>query len=464
MLGAVLVNKYPKLLSSYGSFVGFDAAVNKFIVCKDCSDKRIVKLFRRENKAILLIANDDGSVKYLSPSIPNVCVTDNPDTIADWWDVFEQFDGISYLHFNNRFLSVHSNDQVAIEPWMERDERFWLLYDTDIAARLLSDSWFSKSLNRVIQKGEIEFSNEFRLRIGEIIYLLDDIKRFGFADGDKTFNLIYDKFKVEQLERYRPLFYTCAFGTPQSFELLKICIASVEEFGGHNGDYLIITDRNQKDIEELLNFIDRSRIKVYNMPAVDVIDMVAARYKAANIKSLDQYQPVIYCDNDMVCNDSIEGIFLASIRKKTIFIRSEGAIDQVHYGAALIQNDSHMLKCEKIGFNSGLFAFSNFDIVRTAFKLVVASMSAHLRHGLDRYNTSAYDQSPANYVFNKFYNFDLLEMEKFVHPWPPIENESITGNGLIHFCGGVGADHKVDRVQSYYSYVQQTKQLDKRNP
>ncbi|RVU14015.1 hypothetical protein [Methylobacterium oryzihabitans] len=443
----------PKLLSAHGTFVGFDSNGNCLVVCTDHRDARCVRLHVEKGKAAFSV-EVDGKMRYVVPSIDGFLLVDDLSTVVQRLDVIGQEGGYVSLGLNGFFFAAHPDGSLDFQPWMQIHEKFWLLHDDSVVTRILSNHWHSESLDRFVHRRDIALRPNFEIGLSDLIVTIDDLVFYAYSESDREIYLIYQKYKVERLILFKPLIYFCAYGDQRSFDLLACSLRSFEKYGRFDGDYAIVTDKSSDYIEKTLSFIDRERITVIMLPVVDVIDMVSARYKITDCAVFQHYQPIIYSDFDIVCNAPIANLCERALTSGKPLLRSEGTIDLVHYGSVLIQGDEHLRRTKDLGFNSGVIAFKNIDAVRASFRMIVACMYSHIRSGLPRYDTTAYDQSAANYVFNKMIDFDIHEMDNYVFPWPPAENEHISGRGLIHFCGGVGAGHKVDRIISYYEYLE----------
>ncbi|RVU17120.1 hypothetical protein [Methylobacterium oryzihabitans] len=454
---------HPKLVTVHGQVVSYDAGTDTLTASKDIRDRHAVRMididglaylyFRDEKNTAVYIAFDGGATRAVA-TIPNRSCGFALSSHGTAFVCLEQ---------NGLFLSAEPNGIMNLKPWMEVYERFWLLHDDSIENLLISNDWISPSLKQRIRREDVSFEANFSLRIGNFSTFLVDIAKYSYTDQARSVYLIHDKYKIERLDLFKPLLYFSAYGKDNSFILLRMCISSIENAGNYCGDYMIITNMSENYIKNILDFIDPARLHVVFVPVHDVIDMVCARFKVYDIDIISRYQPIMYCDFDIICNSSILETLIKLSSQSGISVKSEGAIDLPHYGSVLIAGDEHCKPQKLLGFNSGVIGFRNIDDVRWAFKAVIHSIYSHLRHGLARTSQEAYDQPAANYIFSKLSSYDLDVMEPFVHPWPPERNEDITGRGLVHFCGGVGADHKVNRIRSYYDHIFSTAPAVKQN-
>ncbi|WP_298954420.1 hypothetical protein [uncultured Methylobacterium sp.] len=455
--------RHPKLVTVHGQVVSFDTDTHSLVASNNIRSAQAVRMveidglgylyFTDETKSTVYIAFDGGATRAVA-ALPNRSCA---------FGLSSHGAGFVYLEQNGLFVSAEPDGTMNLKPWMEVYERFWLLQDDSVESILIDNDWISVSLRQRIPQKDISFAGNFTLKVGAFSISLVDLARYSYADRGRSVYLIHDKYKIERLDIFNPLLYFSAYGKENSFILLRMCISSIEKSGDYDGDYMIVTNKSEAYIRSVLDFIDPERLHVVFVPVHDVIDMVCARFKVYDVDLIRSYQPIMYCDFDIVCNASILETLIKISLRSGVSVKSEGAIDLPHYGSVLIAGDEHCKPQQLLGFNSGVIGFRNIDDVDCVFKAVIHSIYSHLRHGLPRTSREAYDQPAANYIFSKLSGYDLDIMDAFVHPWPPERNEDITGRGLVHFCGGVGADHKVNRIKSYYEYIFSSAPATKQN-
>ena len=448
------------VLSSFATFLAFDEKA-QCVVWRDTIRPHLMVKVVLDGTSVHFVTTDErGTTWFLFPGFAEVSRFPSREGVVERCSLVDRGNGLVSIETNGFHLSAADPLRAAFRPPLEEGALLWLYEEGSIVDRVLARTWFSTSLGRVVPRYEIGLRPGFRLDLGGIDYALTDMVRFGHIANSREIYLIYDKYKVERLELYRPLIYFSAFGQDESYEMLSLCISSFSKFGRYDGDYLIITDRSRASIVSLLYFVPPSRIHVINHLAVDVIDMVSARFRLAEVARFDAYQPILYSDFDIICNADIAPFLERIFRTADICLRTEGLIELVPYGWPLIEADAHAPRRSALGFNSGVIGFRNVESVRSIFSMVVNSLHCHLSHGLSRHAFEAYDQPVANYVFNKLRSFNSEVCDDYVHPWPPLDFEDIRGRGLVHFCGGVGSEHKIDRVRGYYHHVLQARAAD----
>jgi len=432
---------------------------NIFYLSSSFEKKHLVNIEINEKKAIFFIEPDPGEVLYVSPSNFG-CVLSHEKMKGDSLCNVERVDDdFLYFNCNGLYLSGNPDYTVDIKIYREKFEKFFIVEDYSTICEFLKNKWHIESLN-IVLSGEECIKKDFKIEIQDIEIDMGFFSKYSFQSRKNEIIFFYDKYKVELLKKYRPAIYFATFGDQNSFDMLSNVIFSLEKFGKFDGDYIILTNKKPSYIWNMFPNIDKERIKISYIPVCDVIDMVSARFKIYDIEFFENYSPIVYMDCDIVCNSDLRPFLTSVLKAEEICVKLEGPINEIHYGSNLISDDKHYSSNENRGFNSGVIAFSRISVARSAFRATVNSLYAHINSGLPRSNTEAYDQPVANYVFSKIkkaMNYTICE--KFVHPWPSLKNEEILGIGLIHFCGGVGFGHKVDRINSYYTFIENSSKI-----
>ncbi|WP_144439961.1 hypothetical protein [Methylobacterium sp. AMS5] len=453
-------------LSTHGQVLIYDKITGELRTSPNVDHQHIISVQIANGKANLSF-EDEGETWYVMPSNFGSSIYSTPQMVAEKLNVSFVDEEFVYFDINGQQLSAEPDGTVDFKVWREVYEKFWLFSSQSLPILLLNNSWYSISLKRIIEKSQITFKPNFIIKVGEIEFGIKNVNKYGCNIDGKQIYLSYGTYKVEKLLLFKPLMYFSAYGRDQSFFLLKMCIDSIERFGCYDGNYLIITNKSEIFIRSLLDFVPPDRLQLAAIPVVDETDMVCARFKVIDVDSINLYQPIVYSDFDIICNGSIKDMLGDIVgndpaNSSTIFVKSEGPLDHQSYGGVLTladetatigRGDRFSIIRSPIGFNSGVIGFRNAEHVRGDFTAVVSCIYFQIENGTDRQSYEVYDQPAANYVYNKIASYDVSLIDKYIHPWPPLENEKIVDKGLIHFCGGVGPMHKVDRIKSYYDYI-----------
>lgn len=444
-----------KCISTHGGVLYFSENEQVLRTSHDINHPHVVNVIFDGCRAYLSYVDDIGNRLYVMPSNFGSAIYSSKELISDALKAKNFSNNYVYFEKNGFYLSSNPDGSVDFKVYMEVYEKFYLVSESCLPLKLLHDSWFSSDQNRVVDKSEIKFISDFRMDFGGVVISLNSIDNYSYIQDDKEITIVYDGFKIDRIYRYRPLIYLSSFGREQSFTLLNMCIRSIEAHGCYSGDYLVVTNKPEDYIYRLLDFLPRSRIKIAAMPVIDEADMVCARFKVAALPIMQAYQPILYTDTDVICNSSVQVLFAEILRGiERIYVKAEGELSLDPYGGYLTSRDenAHIVP-PKVGFSTGVIGFKSTATIAQDFTSIVNCIYSQIQAGTDRHSHQVYDQPVANYYYNKLSTYNVLAIDRFVHGWPPIENEHITGKGLIHFCGGVGPMHKIDRIKSYFNYV-----------
>ncbi|MGG3812747.1 hypothetical protein ABEV34_14010 [Methylorubrum rhodesianum] len=443
-----------KCISIHGGVLYFSEAEKALRAGEDINHPQVVRVIIEGNSAFFSYRDSYGDVRYVMPSNHGLTTYKSKDFIADPMRAIAYVDTYMYFEKNRFFLSCNPDGSVDFKVYMEIYERFFLLPDDSLHSSILSNDWYSQERKAVVRKSQIAIADNFRINFGGVYLSFDSLTNYT-SMGDKEFSVVYDEFKIDRISLYNPAIYFSAFGREQSFTLLNMCIRSIEAHGNFDGRYLIISNRDEDYIYTLLDFIEPERLEIIAMPVIDEIDMVCARFKISGLSTIQQYQPVLYMDTDIICNSPIDNLFLEIMAgKSNIFVKAEGELSLDPYGGVLTSKDENAeITYPNVGFSTGVIGFRNTQRVKIDFESIVNCIYLQIQTGTDRHSHQVYDQPVANYYFNKLSSYDVVAVDRFIHGWPPIENDQITGKGLIHFCGGVGPMHKIDRIKSYFEHV-----------
>ncbi len=369
-------------------------------------------------------------------------------------------DGRVALGYDGLALVGAEAGQILTEPHVggPRDG-FWLVTpdELDGLAFVAGNRWVSDRVSQEpVQPHDVGIGGG-SLRIGEAAYpiaaLLGPGGPLARVIERKAFSVSYQLWKLERFRLYQPLAYFAAFGAAPIFACLEIAIQSLFEFGGWDGDVIVITDCAHADLPHRFAEPIRSRVRTRTMQCRDVLDYTLARYRLATAEGLDRYQPVLYLDTDIVCDAPVAPILARLLRSEAVQFPAEHplAVNGHWYGASLLLEDGYRPLPGERGLSTGLIGFSDFAQVREAFGRIVASCEAFARSKDDRNRFDTYDQPFANYVLRKLGGFgtDVLTGAYAIHEHgrPP---GAIERRGFAHFAGVVGnAAPKLRRMQDY---------------
>ncbi len=270
-------------------------------------------------------------------------------------------------------------------------------------------------------------------------------------EGDRL-NVVRDGWRLEAFVRYRPLVYYAAFGAGSVFDCLRIAIESLFEFGGYDGDVLVLTDAAHLSWPDCLPEAVRPRVRMHQADASDMLDWTLARYGAAALPALARHRPFLYLDVDMVCDAPIDPLLRVLALSPLVHAPGENAVTRPEnwYCASLLIEDGISVPPERQGFSTGALGFADQGVARTLFSLVPQLARNHAARSGKRDAFDCYDQPFANYAAIKLGGVETALFGRHLdnrYYWlerPPERR------GLAHFTGGaVAAGAKLRAMSAY---------------
>ncbi|QDH16677.1 glycosyltransferase [Swingsia samuiensis] len=265
---------------------------------------------------------------------------------------------------------------------------------------------------------------------------------------------------VDSYIKYNPLIYFVVFGDEEQKELARESIRSLINIGNYTGDICIITDR--RDMHSIIPDTFPGQLHIIHDHASTRIEMWRARYHITKFPLFEQYQPILYLDTDIVCNDTIfpvlEGILTSSKvcagteNHPGVIIIPSRYTEAESVGRSFFAQEGQYPNIE-YGFNSGIIGIPNLAVARTAFEMVVRIITRMIVTG----QTDGWvDQAVLNYVT---YKLDCID-EAFLSPHVAVGTGDnvypyVTASKrptLIHFW----STHKHERLPRIQSYITST--------
>jgi hypothetical protein len=221
-----------------------------------------------------------------------------------------------------------------------------------------------------------------------------------------------------------------------------------------------VANRCLPQVEQILG-LNIPNVTAIALQAHDTLDFALARYKIIDLPEIQQYQPIVYIDTDVVCNSALDGLYWELCFSDVVHALSEGPLfhDADFFGKTLFDRDSGVANADALGISTGILGFRNVDCVKSQFQAVLGSAYAFAREQARRDYFPAFDQPFANYIFRKGFSA-IGELEHraavnlYIHEPSHRPEDRL---GLIHFAGGVGnATPKVERMRGYYETITRT--------
>ncbi|CAI3925377.1 unnamed protein product [Commensalibacter communis] len=276
----------------------------------------------------------------------------------------------------------------------------------------------------------------------------------------KEFQLVHQSWKVAIFKKYKPIIYFCAFGKDAIFECVYTSIQSLIEFGNWQHEIVVFTAENTKEyLQDKLSSLGLGNKlhMITILPATDTLDWVMARYRI-NHPILQQAQPLLYMDTDIICNAPLDDFFIKLIDSPLVHACQEGLIGEgspqsggYWYGWRLMQEDNVPFNPQNRGFSAGALFFNNVKSVLPFFEMILQSTYGFMdKQG---YRDEFYDQRFTNYILFKFKKVEIIAMSKLLNLYriPPETTLIPNGNqtlGLVHFLNA-STENKLITMKKY---------------
>lgn len=270
----------------------------------------------------------------------------------------------------------------------------------------------------------------------------------------------YADFLVGRARLYNPLIYFCVFGDNFFVLLLTLFFRTFAENAGYDGKILIVTDRAAADLHPVIPDEYRERTGFVQRNYTTVPEFAAARYDFSDL-GLPGHQPVLYCDIDMVCTDSIVPMLLDILHADTLCFSAEHTdlpdLWNEHaeftnwYGRPLFDADVSWAGPAKHQ-NSGIFGFTHIARTEIAFRFILSVIRQYKQHGDAR--IFSHDQAYTSYTLQKL---GLSEPEFLNRHVQVLSDKHADPAGpllpLVHFNYGVGNTAKFDEMAKFYAGI-----------
>lgn len=324
---------------------------------------------------------------------------------------------------------------------------------------LLSSQWVSLGNNTLIQP---QRSEDGIWNLGNITLNDQEVTKACPSTNIqeiKEFQLIHNSWQVVVFKKYKPIIYFCAFGSQAIFECVYTSIQSLIEFGKWQYDIAILTTENTKKIlETILAPLELGdKLHLITLPVLEKFDWYMARYHI-NQSILQQAQPLLYLDTDIICNAPLDELFIQHINSPFIHACKEGPLGEgspqsggYWYGWRLMQEDHIPFQPTDRGFSSGAMFFNNVKMTLPFFEMIIQSAYGFMKK--QGYKDEFYDQRFTNYILFKFQKAEIEMMSNWIRLYRiPQESTTIPSGtqklGLIHFLNA-STENKLITMKKY---------------
>lgn len=369
------------------------------------------------------------------------------------------------LSCNGKFLRANhlgSIDCVVENPSLWEYFKLLTIEEFSALLKISRNQWIinneEKPSQICFQKSNFEkiFFGEYELDFNSFIY--NAIK---YSSGHNF--LFFRDWQPVPAVLLNPVIVLVVFGNGKVVDQYKKCIYSISEISNYSGKIIILSNLGEDYLVQMAPKKIQSSIDVVEMTGLDTLDFVGARLSIFNTNILDDYQPIIYSDVDIVFDKEIEPFLV----KGAQYGKCSAQIEEFHYigssdhtGAQLVKQD--FFDCENLkGFNGGLLLIPNMSehglILKAAYNCITRYITEHGRNSI-----AFYDQSVLNYVLYKLNDFDGRLVSEHTqiggdeHPVRSLPLDPSNPRGFVHFWNSA---QRVEAMESYMTAV--TKEASK---
>jgi len=359
--------------------------------------------------------------------------------------------------------------QPVSNPW----EAFVLLSSEEIAdiVTLVQDEWVPEQRTGSVQPCQGIVHPDFILELGGIRF--DIRQNFGTSHIKSTNRspreivLWQDNWKPHILHKYKPIIYYCAFGE-HSYETLLVALDSLVTIGNYTGDILLITDKSQDDVRNMMSELFPNTFHVLTFKHLQNIDFYSARYRLDEWDSINDYSPILYMDTDIVVEKQIAPFLLRVFSQAKLAVQPEAftrLTGSTSVGSELFSSDARLsdLPSDQTGFNSGFLAMPNSQRSLLAMRTIYHAVHRYSDSRQGRHVLSHLDQAFANYVSVLIDHVDLELCRDVVCFYADAAvrindhwmSERVPGqlSGFVHFWG------TANKQSAMQSYIEQLRTL-----
>ncbi len=317
--------------------------------------------------------------------------------------------------------------------------------DLGLLAHLLGHSWIIARTHTVVPAAEVHLLPEFRLRIGP---LTADFSAGmpAVAEGagavPNRLLLFSEGWKIEELRLFRPLVYFTVFCRhPDHRQYLRMAVLSIRSFVLFHGplaEFLLLTNMDREAVLAEVPGDLRARVHVAgsDVPATNIVDIFAQRYRIAGWDRAADYQPLLYVDTDILFNADISRALGRIALSPSIMVGEESwnpLRESESVGAKLFAADPFESPMT-LGFNSGTIGIPNIADHRLHLRAIAEVIERYATlHG--RASLHWFDQACANYVAAKIGGFDGRTLTPLIEHVGSSEAKPPSRTGIVHFWG-----------------------------
>jgi hypothetical protein len=354
-----------------------------------------------------------------------------------------------------RYLAAEPDMRVKHDRTEVRDWELFFAISLDDLTHLRTiqaNDWMLHRSCRLVRRDTIMVTTGHRLCFGLWQLALRHLLPLDGGTLPYSFTVDADGWQLERAHRYQPLVYFAAFGKPAFFSQLRVAMESLIGFGKYDGAIMVLTDAEPERLHALLPDLDPTRLIVVPMKPTDHVGFIAARYAILDWADAASFQPILYCDTDIVFDAPIEALLQAIATSQRICAPAEGfslLARSAFVGADLLAADGAEPRYA-IGFNAGTLGIPNLAEHGDVLHLI-RTILVNRRDLLGRRRVGLVDQPIANYVSFRSGHFDTAVLNRFLrYGWSEVRRNIAGRRGLVHFFYPHGnAQAKYEAMEQY---------------
>gem|GEM_PF-3129185 len=337
------------------------------------------------------------------------------------------------------------------------------LYDLDVveaASRVLRHRWIVNGGSELTEYNPFN-SSFFSVVFGKWNISVDHFLSVVALRKDAKSFIFFEGWKAHEAVLFNPVLLLVVFGHGNALKQYEASMLSLDRLSHYHDDIVVVGNVDEHHLRMLAGPRLQDKIRVVRMEAADQLDYVGARLSIFNSTLLDQYQPILYSDVDIVFDADIRPFLIESALSRQCSAQVEPfhvMKEAEHTGAGLYKEDPFPLE-NVPGFNGGLLMVPNMDDHARYLRAGFTSMFAYTTES-GRHSISFYDQSVLNYILYKMRDFspspvsertqiggpdfaiDPAHPKGFVHFW----NAHVKHQAMTDYVNAV-LSHKAEKTQ-----------------
>lgn len=352
------------------------------------------------------------------------------------------------LRQNGQFFCADPNGHFsASRTWLDAWERCLPLTEQhyqDILA--IRDNDWTLPDGQIVRSRAITLDEDFILNFGARKLNLAEhanaliVERAGA--NISAIGFVAEGWQVCSARRFQPLIFYAIFGAEHLFEMLRMSLESISQFGAYQGKIFILCDRAPEEVARYVPESLAANVMTGRHHAEDFHDKVMRRYEIAD-QPVDAYQPLFYIDADMICDAPLTPILAACNDRDFFYSSSEHGItvDRMEdwlgewYGNFLFKAAGLKLSAVH-GLNSGALVFSNIHFARPILADIVTGFAKYR----EDYPEESWkgDQPFTGFLLQSRNLVDPTRLNPYIRYRWHNYNSAERKTGLVHFNSGIG--------------------------